>query len=144
MPNNERKWFILRQIENMAGGIQPVTTIEVVVWLHGQGLPRLIRKYFPDLQDVRDLNDGRVKIIARGSKPLPSMKNIITKQEKKMSKDNSENNTDKCDSENPIAPPVSGTEEWAKININIQAGCNRGCKYCSGEHSGLERIATPL
>lgn len=47
-----------------------------------------------------------------------------------MSKDNSENKTDKCDSEKSIAPPVSGTEEWAKINVNIQAGCNRGCKYC--------------
>jgi DNA repair photolyase len=26
--------------------------------------------------------------------------------------------------------PVSGTGEWAEKNVNIQGGCNRGCKYC--------------
>lgn len=64
------KWFFLSQIENMAGGIQPVTAIEVVVWLHGQGLPRLIGKYFPELQDVRDLNEGRVRIFSQTIKAI--------------------------------------------------------------------------
>lgn len=56
------KWFILRQIENMAGGIQPITAIETIVWLQGQGLPKLIGEYFPELQDSRDLVHGRVVV----------------------------------------------------------------------------------
>lgn len=54
------KWFFYAQDENIAVGIQPVTAVGAVVWLHSQGLPYLIGKYFPDLLDVRDLTMGRV------------------------------------------------------------------------------------
>lgn len=56
------KWFFCTQVENIAGGIQPITATMAIVWLHGQGLPRLIGKYFPELQDVRDLEHGRVAV----------------------------------------------------------------------------------
>lgn len=56
------KWFFCTQLENTAGGIQSITAIEAIVWLHGQGLPALIVKYFRDLWDCRDLERGRVVI----------------------------------------------------------------------------------
>ena len=56
------KWFFCTQYENTAGGIEPITAIEAIVWLRGQGLPALIVKYFRDLWDCPDLERGRVVV----------------------------------------------------------------------------------
>lgn len=69
------KWFFLSQIENYAGGIQPITATTAIVWLHGQGLLRLVGKYFPGLQDCRDLELGRVRNYGQSNSALAKERN---------------------------------------------------------------------
>lgn len=36
----------------------------------------------------------------------------------------------------------TGTKEWATANLNIQLGCEHGCRYCFARHNAVTRFKT--
>jgi len=35
---------------------------------------------------------------------------------------------------------MTGTREWAKVNVNIQVGCEHNCRYCYARHNAVTRF----
>lgn len=44
------------------------------------------------------------------------------------------------DQKKPEADRRTGTKEWAKVNVNIQMGCEHGCRYCYARHTLVNRF----
>ena len=38
------------------------------------------------------------------------------------------------------AKPKTGTKEWADHNVNIQVGCENGCRYCYARYNAVRRF----
>jgi len=34
----------------------------------------------------------------------------------------------------------TGTKEWAEVNVNIQRGCEHGCRYCYARYNSVKRF----
>lgn len=34
----------------------------------------------------------------------------------------------------------TGTKEWAEVNVNIQLGCEHGCRYCYARYNAVKRF----
>ena len=39
-----------------------------------------------------------------------------------------------------MADKKTGTKEWAKDNVNIQRGCEHGCRYCYARYNAVKRF----
>jgi hypothetical protein len=56
------RWFFHAETEHSTGPIIPITAIQAIVWLHAEGLPRVIGEHFPFLRDPRDLERRSVVV----------------------------------------------------------------------------------